>query len=130
MDPVIEELCAKEGWDVRGDTINVPLPGGRHQEVRLTLHEAEGVVFARLLSVLGDAHRLDDRHARAALRLNWTMPYGAVALAAVDDGPEMVCLTATAQFCADKPELMRMAIGRVAKVADDYEKAVFHTDDH
>jgi hypothetical protein len=95
------------------------------------VHETDDrTIYVRLLSLLGSADILDDRRARAALRLNWTMPYGAVALASIDDEGEQVVMCSTAFADPSATNNLRLAIEQLAAMADQYEQFVFGGDAH
>jgi hypothetical protein len=128
---LIAQTCESKNWKVDGSRITVPLESDRHQVIHVGEYEADGMQFVRVYSLLGPVADVDERRLRAALRLNWTLPYGAVGVASLDgDEGEQLVLVESALASNLSPERVETVIHSLAKTADNYEKFVFGTDDH
>jgi hypothetical protein len=126
MHELLDTVCATQGWVRDGNRITVHLTDGRTQTVALEdWRDPEIGPSQRLVSVVGDASALDAMRMRAALRLNWTFRYGAVAIR----GDELV-LTDALVGASLEPGELTARIAYLARTADTYEKYVFHTDEH
>ncbi len=133
MRETIERICQESGWTLTDNEIRIPLEKDRHQVVEIEEYEARGVPFVRLFSRLGVAEAVDERRLLASLRLNWTLPYGAVAIAALSEGePEtlLLCDSVARDRISAAPDRVKLALQYLAKTADEYERFVFGTDAH
>ena len=130
MRDAIAKVCAERGWTLGANAITVQLPSGRHQVVQFEEYESSGEQLMRLYSILGEASAFDERQLRAALRLNWTLPFGAIGLGAIGDEPEQLLLCETGIIDHINHRRLGLAIQAIAATADRYEDTVFGTDEH
>ena len=133
MREAIEQICEKAGWTTSGNEILVPLGEGRKQKVEVEEYEARGVSFIRLFSRLGRVGEVDGRGALGAVRLNWALPYGAGAGAALTEGGGetlLLCDSFGAERLHEAPDRVTLAIGYLAETADNFERSVFGRDEH
>jgi hypothetical protein len=127
----LNELAALIGqqrsWKVQEETgaeiLEVALPEGRHQAVRLTGFEADGVPMARFTTRIGKAGALDAGRMRSALELNSKLSHGCLA---ISDG--FLVMTDTRPLGTTTPQTSAEAIAFLAAQADRYERMIFGTD--
>lgn len=128
----LDELAALIGqersWSLREDSgaviLEVKLPEGRRQAVRLTPFEADGVPMVRFTTRIGKATALDAGRMRSALELNSKLSHGCLALS---DG--FLVMTDTRPLGTTTPQSSGEAIAFLAAQADRYERMIFGTDD-
>ena len=104
-------------------SIEVPLDGGRTQMIERQVFHEDGEDYIRFFSVIGPITDFDERRFKAALRLNWTMLFGAFAL--FDD---QLAIVDTFLIREADPDEVRLSVGHMAKTADRYEQLTFGTD--
>jgi hypothetical protein len=121
---VFDGICGKNGWPVRGSEATLSLTGGRSQKVLWTQFRHEGKDMARLHSTIGAAGTdAPVRLESAALRLNFNLPHGAIA---IHEGNLVLCETF---LVADAdPGEVESSVRFIAEMADRYEKQIFGTD--
>lgn len=129
MQARLDRLCAATGWTHAGNRLTVALPDGRTQSFVFEPYRDGNVDSMRVYTVLGPASKVDDMRLRAALRLNWQLRHGALAVGLLeDDGDEQLVLV-DIWAEADEPNLSEV-LRQMAMTADRYEQLVFGTDDH
>ena len=124
FDSVIDAVCSQQGWQRERDVIEVPIEGGRHQFVSFEHFEFEGEMLVRLASEIGPSEHIEPLHLTTALRLNYGLPYGALALQ-----KDRLVLVDT--LMADDPDAEEIeAVARyLAETADQLERTLFGTDE-
>lgn len=122
--PAFDLACSNAGWHREGNAAVVPLAGGRHQRVSVTLVADDVGDFVRIASRIGEAAVLNDVRMAAALRLNARLRRGAIAV--LDEDVALV-ETAAADVGADE---LQAIVAQLARTADQYESALFGRDEN
>ncbi len=122
---IYAEVCERRGWVSSPGQADVKLEGGRHQIVRLEFFEHEGQQLCRLASTIGSTRRIRSDKLADALRMNYRLPHGA--LAVHDDQLMMVDTLMLAD--ADLGEV-ESSILFLAQMADQLEATMFGPDEH
>ena len=117
-------ICAEQGWELLPTGIHIRWPDGRQQLVDLSFFEAEGVEMVRLSTTIGAAEALSNQRLRAALEINATLAHGAFAVA-----DRHLIMTDTLLLRDARPEELESALRHLARTADNYESALYGTDD-
>jgi Putative bacterial sensory transduction regulator len=125
MGSLLAGVCAKNGWKAHDNEVMVPLPGGRHQGVRVESFAEAGEELVRLHSVIGRSDSMGKVRMEAALRLNGHLRHGAIA---IKDG-DLVLIDTLLLADLSEDELER-SIQFLAQTADQYEREIFGTDEH
>ena len=120
---VFNGVCGKNGWSVKGSEATLSLPGGRSQKVLWTQFRHEGKDLARLHSVIGAAGADAPVRLESALRLNFNLPHGAIA---IHEGRLVLCETFL--VAEADPGEVESSIRFIAEMADRYERQIFGTD--
>lgn len=123
---VFRKVCEKNRWPFDGKQAEVTVEGGRKQSVVLQpfQHESDPMVRAYTVIGKGGGASTPDR-LQSALRLNFSLPHGAVAL----HQGELV-MTDTFLLKDAGEDEVESSIRFIASIADRYEKAMFGTDRH
>ena len=123
------QVCASQGWELLPTGVLVHLDEGRHQLVRLELFESERVEgmghtpLVRLSTTVGAVEKLSRERLLLALEANATLEHGALA---VETG--QLCMTDTLLVETADAEELEAAIDYLARQADEFEHAIFGTD--
>jgi hypothetical protein len=125
LDSLIQKICTANGWHYDHGRAQLPLDGGRTQDIEFQTFTADGEEFVRLFSVIGPSAALDERRLMAVLRLNASMRLGAFAIV----GDNLAVVDTFLVREADHYEV-RHSLEYLAKTADRYEQVVFGTDDN
>ncbi len=118
-------VCEEQGWELLPSGVRIPTEADRHQLVSLEFADQDGEEFVRLWTIIGDAARLDAARLEAALRLNMSLPHGALAL----HGGQLVMVETLPLHDAGAEEI-RAALEYLASQADHYEKTMYGTDQY
>ena len=122
---LLEDLCEANEWTMTSGEIVVPTPKGRTQAFRWNHFEEHGRELARLWTVIGPESKLTPTRVHAALSLNFSMAFGALAI-----GDESLCMTQTFLISdADEAEV-EASLRSMAEVADRYERLIYGGDAH
>jgi len=121
---VVDQVCQGQGWTRDRYTIEVPIDGGRRQTVTLDAFDFEDEEHVRVVSPIGPTEHIDPLHLNTALRLNFGLPHGALAMA-----EDRLVLVDT--MLADEPdaEEIEAVIEYLAETADHFERTIFGTDE-
>lgn len=122
---IFQKVCTRKGWAVQDNDIDILLQGDRMQRISIVLFKHEGASMIRAFSKIGTGEALSESRLASALRLNFSMPHGAVAL---NEG--MLVLTDTFLLKdADEGEV-EASLEFLATTADRYEKLIYGGDQH
>lgn len=121
---VVDKVCQAHGWTRDRYTIEVPIEDGRRQTVTLDAFDFEDEELVRVASPIGPTEHIDPLHLNTALRLNYGLPHGALAMS-----EERLVLVDT--LLADEPdaEEIEAVIEYLAETADYFERTMFGTDE-
>ena len=122
---VFRKVADKAGWSYSGDTIEIPLEGGRKQTIKLLEFEHEGRSMIRAFTEIGDSKEMSPTRLESALSLNFGLPHGALA---VHDG-QLVMVDTFLLDDADEDEV-ESSLYYLAVTGDRYERLIYHTDQH
>ena len=120
-------VCEKHGWKL-GDgqrEIELDIGTARRQRVKVDFFEFEGRELVRLHSAIGSTRRIRAEQLVHALRLNFNLPHGSLAVR--DD--ELV-LVETLGVEGVEPAEIEAAVRFLAETADHYEQTLFGRDDN
>lgn len=123
FEAVLGTVCDQRSWILTGQQIEVKLESGRRQIVLLDFFEFEETELVRLYTVIGAADRIEPP--RLALRLNFDLPHGALAV----KGDDLV-MTDTLVVADADPGEVGPAIAFLAKTGDRFEETLFGPDEH
>ena len=121
---VVDSVCSEQGWKRDGDTLEIPIDSGRRQRVEIEEFDFEGDLLVRFASGIGPTEHIEPLHLNTALRLNYGLPYGALALR-----EDQLVLVDT--VFADDPdsEEIEAVVRYLAETADHFERTMFGTDE-
>ena len=122
---VFESVCRREGWPLDGNAVSVPLPGGRHQRITVEVIVEDDEELLRLHTRIGDAIVLTETRLRAAMRMNARLRLGALAI----DGDSLAMVDVLLLRKAD-PDEVRATVLYLARKADEFELALFESDEN
>lgn len=122
---IVSDLCTFKGWDLIGDSVDVPLPGDRAQALTFEVFEHAGQEMLRASSPIGSVSELGTERAMGALRINQHLAFGALAVS----GDQLVMVDTFLIADTDPGEISGSLI-YLAENADRYEKELFGTDTH
>ena len=120
------QVCASKRWELLPTGVLVHLAEGRHQLVRLELFDSEWPArtdMVRLTTTIGAVEKLSRERLLLALEANTTLDHGALA---VESG--QLCMTDTLLLDTIDAEELEAAIDYLSHQADEYEHAIFGTD--
>ncbi|MCA9511290.1 MAG: hypothetical protein R3E88_08620 [Myxococcota bacterium] len=120
----IDAVCDEQGWKRTRDEIEVPIDGGRRQIVTLDAFEFDDEPLVRLASGIGPTEHIDPLHLNTALRLNYGLPHGALALR----GDQLVLVDTLMADDPDREEI-EAVLRYLAETADHFERTIFGTDE-
>jgi hypothetical protein len=118
-------VCEERGWGFSGTRIELKFESGRHQLVELEFFDFEGEELVRLFSRIGSVKHMHPMRLTDALRLNFGLPHGA--LAVKDD--ELVVIDTLLVEGADAEEV-EVSVRYLAETADHFERTMFGVDEH
>ena len=122
-------ICKKQGWahidHARASELTVPLPGGRSQVVELREFSHDGERLVRYTTRIGVRAACAPSRFEKALELNFSLPYGQMALE-----EDYLVMTETRPLRTTTPETSSSLITFIARQADLYEKLLFKQDVH
>jgi len=124
FEAVVDAACASQGWSRDGDTIEVPLDQGRKQRVELEDFDFEGEALVRVVSGIGDTEHIEPLRLISALRLNYGLPHGALAMR----GEQLVVVDTLMAGDPDVDEIEAVVL-YLAETADQFERTLFGTDE-
>ena len=119
----LTKACSDHAWELLPSGINVALPDGRHQVIRLEFFESRGFDLVRLITTIGGTKELRREQLEQALRANVNMPHGALGL----QGEEL-CMTDTLSLVDADPGEIESTVSFLAEMADYYEQVLFGID--
>ena len=122
---VCREACEEQGWEYSERGVTLAFEDGRRQAVDFEFFAFEGQELVRLFTTIGSTVRIDPMRLETALRLNFGLPHGA--LAVKKDDLVMVD-TLMAERC-DAGEFAA-AVRYLGETADHFEKTMFGPDQH
>ena len=122
---LLERVCETNEWKMTSREIVVPAEGGRTQAFRWKPFQDGRREMARLWTLIGPAEKLTQTRLDAALSLNFSLPFGALALIEGNLG-----MTATFLVAAVDEEEIEHALRSMAEVADRYERLIYGGDAH
>jgi hypothetical protein len=120
-----QRVCEEQGWKLLPSGVEVPCEGTRRQLVSLEFFEHEDEELVRLYTVIGSVEQINSMRLGMALRLNFGLPHGALAVR----GEELVMVDTLMLEDADSAEV-EAAISYMARTADYYERTIYGTDEH
>lgn len=124
FESVVASVCAAQGWALDRNRVELQLESGRRQGVELESFEFEGEALVRLVSPIGPTDRIEPLHLNSALRLNYGLPYGALALR----GEQLVLIDSVMADDAETEEI-EAVVRYLAETADNFERTLFGTDE-
>lgn len=119
------QICAAQNWELLPTGINVSFGDGRHQLVQLEFFEEGREELVRLSTTIGSVSDLSREQLVVALETNAQLAHGALAIQG-----EQLCMIDTLMVEASGPAEIEAAIEYLAREADDYERAIFGTDEN
>ena len=122
---VFQKVCDRSGWSLEGNEVQIAVDGGRQQTIRVETFDHEGGEMARAYTVVGSAEVLTPTRLESALRLNFGVPHGALAM---HEGHLVMTDTFLVKD-ADHDEV-KASILFIARAADRYEKLIYGTDEN
>ena len=124
FETALDGVCSQQGWTRASDEIEVPIEGGRRQRVAIEDFEFEDELLVRLASPIGPTEHIDPLRLNTALRLNYGLPHGALALRG-----EQLVLVDTLLADEPDPEEIEAVVAYLAETADHFERTIFGTDE-
>jgi len=119
------EVCEARQWVSSQGQVDVKLDGGRHQVIRFEYLEHDGRELARLVTTIGSTERIRADRLTHALRMNYGLPHGAMAMK-----DEMLVMVDTLVLAfADMGEI-EASILYLAEMADRMEQSIFGPDSY
>ena len=125
FDQSLERVCQAQGWKRSGDEVTIPTDNGREQRVVLDPFEFEGEPLVRLSSAIGSSLEIEPLHLNKALRLNYGLPHGALALR----GDQLVMVDTLMVNEPDDAEI-EAVVSYLAEIADQFEASIFGPDEN
>ena len=125
FEATLGSVCERQGWALSKTRVEVKFADRRHQAVSLDFFEFEGEELVRFYTAIGSVKRIDALRLNDALRMNFGLPHGS--LAVKDD--ELVMVDTLLVDDADPGEI-EASILYLAETADHFEKTMFGTDDN
>ncbi len=122
---VFQEVFKKKGWSCAEDRVEIPLAEGRAQTVHVAAFEHEGHEMVRVYSAIGESDDLGQTRLVSALRLNFNMPHGALAI-----NEDQLVVTDTFLLKDADADEIEASVSYLAETADRYEKFIYRTDQH
>lgn len=122
---VFRKVCDSNGWPLEGNEARITIDGGRKQTVFVETFRHEGDEIARAYTVVGSADVLTPTRLESALRINFGLPHGALAVHAGK-------LVMTDTFLIDDADAdeVKASILFISRASDRYEKLIYKTDEN
>ena len=124
FDEVLASVCREQGWKLERNRVELSIEGGRRQSVEVEPFEFSGEALVRLVSPIGPTEHIEPLHLNTALRLNYGLPYGALALR----GDELVLIDSL-MLDDVEPSEVEAVVRYLAETADHFERTLFGTDE-
>ena len=124
FDRVVDAVCKERGWSRDKQRIEVPLEGGRHQDVMLENFEFEDEALVRVYTWIGPTEDIEPLRLNTALRLNFGLPHGSLALK-----NDRLAMVDTLLVEDPDPAEIEASIGYLAETADHFERTIFGGDE-
>lgn len=118
-----EQVCEEAGWTASKGGVEVVFPDGRRQRVGLEFFDFEGSELVRFHTTIGSSERIEPLRLTTALRLNFGLPHGSLALK-----NELLVMVDTLLVKDADPDEIRATIRYLAETADHFEKTMFGGD--
>ncbi len=122
---VFRKVCRVSGWPLKGNEARITIDGGRKQTVFVETFRHEGSEIARAYTVVGSADVLTQTRLESALRLNFGLPHGALA---VHEGNLVMTDTFLVEDADD--DEVKASILFISRASDRYEKLIYGTDEN
>ena len=121
---VLDRVCSEHGWTRDRYTLEVPVESGGRQTVLLDAFDFEDEELVRVASPIGPMELTDPLHMNTALRLNYGLPHGSLAMS-----EDRLVLVDT--LLADEPdaEEIEAVIEYLAETAEYFERSIFGGDE-
>jgi hypothetical protein len=119
------QVCASHDWELLPTGILVRWGDGRRQLVRVEIFDSEGEALVRLSTTIGDTGRLGRERLVLALETNARLAHGALA---IQSG--QLCMTDTLMLENTDAGELEATIDYLSRRADEYERALFGTDEN
>jgi hypothetical protein len=123
FDQVLAQVCDEQGWGLSESQIEVKFEEGRRQIVFLDFFDFEGDELVRFYTVIGPVKHMNPMKLTEALRLNFGLPHGAMAV----HKDELVMIDTLIVEDADPGEIEASA-AYLAETGDHFEKTMFGSD--
>jgi len=123
FEALLAEVGKQAGWAVSERGVEVRFDEGRHQRVLLEFFEFEGTELVRFHTTIGSSVRIDPLRLTTALRLNYGLPHGSLALK--DD---LLVMVDTLIVKDADPDEIRATVQYLAETADHFERTMFGGD--
>jgi hypothetical protein len=120
-----KSVCEERDWEFDAGRLSVSFASGRHQGITFEHFAFEGQELVRLVSVIGSASRIDSHRLTQALRLNYNLPHGALALRG-----DALVMVDTLNAEASGAEEIAGAIAYLAETGDHFEASIFGPDEN
>lgn len=121
----IAAVCEQRDWVSSSGKVDVKLDGGRHQVIHLEYFEHAGRELARLATTIGSTERIRADRLTHALRMNYGLPHGAMAMK-----DEMLVMVDTLVVAHADAEEIEASIVYLAEMADRMEQSIFGPDSY
>ncbi len=118
-------MCERCEWGFSETRIELEFQEGRRQIVELDFFDFEGRQLVRVFSKIGDVSRIHPMRLTDALRLNYSLPHGAMAVKR-----DVLVMVNTLHVDDASDAEIEATVRYLAEMADHYEKTMFGTDDH
>jgi len=117
------EVCERREWISSQGQVDVKLDGGRHQIVHIEYFEHDGQELARLVTTIGSTERIRADRLSQALRMNYGLPHGALAMK-----DEMLVMVDTLVVAYAEAEEIEASVLYLAELGDRMEQTIFGPD--
>jgi hypothetical protein len=118
-------VCEEQGWELLPTGIVVRWGDGRHQLVSLEHFEFEREELVRLSTRIGESDHLGRDQLALALETNSGLAHGALSIS-----ENHLCMTDTLLVSSADGSHIAAAVEYLARQADEYERAIYGTDDN
>jgi len=120
----VDAVCREQGWKRDGATIELDTDAGAARRVALEPIELDDELLVRVAAPVGPSAEVDALHLETALRLNYGLPHGALAL----HGEQLALVD---MLLADDPdrEEIEAVVRYLAEAAEQFERTIFGADE-